>query len=68
LVLQIASIVHASRNMALFDKTALTKTRIENVLGMASSFEDHVRGAKGYREAMQHYTSAERQQSRALTL
>jgi hypothetical protein len=54
--------------MALFDKTALTKTRIENVLGMASSFEDHVRGAKGYREAMQHYTSAERQQSRALTL
>jgi hypothetical protein len=56
MVLQITNVVQASRNMALFDGTALARKHIEQALEMASSFEDDMRGGKGFRDAMRQYT------------
>jgi hypothetical protein len=42
--------------MALSAGTKLTRKHIDHALEMASSFEDDMRGGKGYRDAMRQYT------------
>ncbi|KAH8724954.1 hypothetical protein GQ44DRAFT_727442 [Phaeosphaeriaceae sp. PMI808] len=53
---QIKNIVQLSKFIALAEKIALSMGHVKRVLELAQVFEDDMRGGKGYREAMRHYT------------
>ena len=53
---QIKNMVKTSQSIAVAEKATFTMEHIKRVLEVAEAFEDDMRGGKGYREAMRHYT------------
>lgn len=53
---QIKNTVKTSQSIALSEKVTFSMEHIKRVLEVAEAFEDDMRGGKGYRDAMQHYT------------
>ncbi|KAJ4987052.1 AAA family ATPase [Stagonosporopsis vannaccii] len=53
---QIKNTVKTGQSIALSEKTPFSMEHLKRVLEVAQSFEDDMRGGKGYRDAMQHYT------------
>lgn len=56
IILQIKNTVKTGQSIALSEKTTFSMEHIKRVLEVAEAFEDDMRGGKGYRDAMQHYT------------
>ncbi|KAJ4355255.1 hypothetical protein N0V95_003085 [Ascochyta clinopodiicola] len=55
-LLQIKNTVKTGQSIALAEGAAFGMEHIKRVLEVAEAFEDDMRGGKGYRDAMQHYT------------
>ncbi|KAF2623289.1 hypothetical protein BU25DRAFT_414542 [Macroventuria anomochaeta] len=53
---QIKNTVKTGQSIALSEKATFSMEHIKRVLEVAEAFEDDMRGGKGYRDAMQHYT------------
>lgn len=53
---QIKNTVKTSQAIALSEKTPFSMEHVKRVLEVAEAFEDDMRGGKGYRDAMRHYT------------
>ncbi|KAH7385512.1 hypothetical protein DE146DRAFT_621615 [Phaeosphaeria sp. MPI-PUGE-AT-0046c] len=53
---QIKNTVKTSQSIALAEKAVFSMEHIKRVLEVAEAFEDDMRGGKGYRDAMRHYT------------
>lgn len=53
---QIKNTVKTSQSIALAEKEAFSMEHVKRVLEVAEAFEDDMRGGKGYRDAMRHYT------------
>lgn len=53
---QIKNTVKTGQSIALSEKASFSMEHIKRVLEVAEAFEDDMRGGKGYRDAMQHYT------------
>lgn len=53
---EIKNTIKTSQSIALSEKTTFSMEHIKRVLEVAEAFEDDMRGGKGYREAMRHYT------------
>ncbi|KAH7084496.1 P-loop containing nucleoside triphosphate hydrolase protein [Paraphoma chrysanthemicola] len=53
---QIKNTVKTSQSIALAEKAAFGMEHVKRVLEVAEAFEDDMRGGKGYRDAMRHYT------------
>lgn len=53
---QIKNTVKTSQSIALAEKSAFSMEHVKRVLEVAEAFEDDMRGGKGYRDAMRHYT------------
>ncbi|KAF9693412.1 hypothetical protein EKO04_008637 [Ascochyta lentis] len=53
---QIKNTVKTGQSIALSEGVAFGMEHIKRVLDVAEAFEDDMRGGKGYRDAMQHYT------------
>ncbi|KAI8941869.1 hypothetical protein NX059_003066 [Plenodomus lindquistii] len=53
---QIKNTVKTSQAIALSEKTPFSMQHVKRVLEVAEAFEDDMRGGKGYRDAMRHYT------------
>lgn len=54
--LQIKNTVKTGQSIALSEKATFSMDHLKRVLEVAQAFEDDMRGGKGYRDAMQHYT------------
>lgn len=54
--LQIKNTVKTGQSIALSEETAFCMEHLKRVLEVAQAFEDDMRGGKGYRDAMQHYS------------
>lgn len=54
--LQIKNTVKTSQSIALAEKSPFSMEHVKRVLEVAEAFEDDMRGGKGYRDAMTHYT------------
>ncbi|KAH7072212.1 hypothetical protein BKA63DRAFT_534997 [Paraphoma chrysanthemicola] len=53
---QIKNTVKTSQSIALAEKAVFGMEHVKRVLEVAEAFEDDMRGGKGYRDAMRHYT------------
>lgn len=53
---QIKNTVKTGQSIALSEKATFSMEHLKRVLEVAQAFEDDMRGGKGYRDAMQHYT------------
>ncbi|KAH4599395.1 hypothetical protein HBI82_168100 [Parastagonospora nodorum] len=53
---QIKNTVKTSQSIALAEKSPFSMEHVKRVLEVAEAFEDDMRGGKGYRDAMRHYT------------
>jgi len=53
---QIKNTVKTGQSIALSEETAFCMEHLKRVLEVAQAFEDDMRGGKGYRDAMQHYS------------
>ncbi|KAF3038741.1 hypothetical protein E8E11_000692 [Didymella keratinophila] len=53
---QIKNTVKTGQSIALSEKATFGMEHLKRVLEVAQAFEDDMRGGKGYRDAMQHYT------------
>ncbi|KAH6629349.1 hypothetical protein C7974DRAFT_413156 [Boeremia exigua] len=53
---QIKNTVKTGQSIALSEKAPFSMEHLKRVLEVAQAFEDDMRGGKGYRDAMQHYT------------
>lgn len=53
---QIKNTVKTGQSIALSEKTSFSMEHLKRVLEVAQAFEDDMRGGKGYRDALQHYT------------
>ncbi|KAF2998857.1 hypothetical protein E8E13_003643 [Curvularia kusanoi] len=53
---QIKNTVKTGQSIALSEKESFSMDHLKRVLEVAQAFEDDMRGGKGYRDAMQHYT------------
>ncbi|KAL5114861.1 hypothetical protein ACEQ8H_007238 [Pleosporales sp. CAS-2024a] len=53
---QIKNTVKTSQSIALAEKSPFSMDHVKRVLEVAEAFEDDMRGGKGYRDAMRHYT------------
>ena len=53
---QIKNTVKTSQSIALAEKAVFSMEHVKRVLEVAEAFEDDMRGGKGYRDAMRHYT------------
>ncbi|KAF1354235.1 hypothetical protein EJ07DRAFT_64239, partial [Lizonia empirigonia] len=53
---QIKNTVKTGQSIALSEKASFSMEHIKRVLEVAEAFADDMRGGKGYRDAMQHYT------------
>ncbi|KAF2028359.1 hypothetical protein EK21DRAFT_69964 [Setomelanomma holmii] len=53
---QIKNTVKTSQSIALAEKAIFSMEHVKRVLEVAEAFEDDMRGGKGYRDAMRHYT------------
>ena len=54
--MQIKNTVKTGQSIALSEKATFGMEHLKRVLEVAQAFEDDMRGGKGYRDAMQHYT------------
>jgi hypothetical protein len=61
---QIKNTVKTSQSIALSEKAVFSMEHVKRVLEVAEAFEDDMRGGKGYRDAMRHYTWAAVQRER----
>ncbi|KAJ4377050.1 hypothetical protein N0V86_006490 [Didymella sp. IMI 355093] len=53
---QIKNTVKTGQSIALSENATFSMEHLKRVLEVAQAFEDDMRGGKGYRDAMQHYT------------
>lgn len=56
IIRQIKNTVKTGQSIALSEKAPFSMEHLKRVLEVAQAFEDDMRGGKGYRDAMQHYT------------
>jgi len=56
MIWQIKNTVKTSQSIALSEKAVFSMEHVKRVLEVAEAFEDDMRGGKGYRDAMRHYT------------
>ncbi|KAF1912865.1 hypothetical protein BDU57DRAFT_521434 [Ampelomyces quisqualis] len=53
---QIKNTVKTSQSIALAEKSPFSMEHVKRVLEVAEAFEDDMRGGRGYRDVMRHYT------------